>query len=169
MAFQLTSLVSLSSELTNPIDLSTPSSVLNFARQISFTQGAGVGQADMIWHDRRTIAPSATDSLDLAGVLLGPFGGTALTFARVKMLIVAAAAANTNNVNVQRPAAATGVPIFLGVSDGIPIQPDGGVMWWTKTAAGVVVTPSTGDIIEVVNAAGGTSVDYDIVIVGAST
>lgn len=169
MTFQLTSLVTLSSELTNPIDLSTPSSVLNFARQIAFTQGAAAGQADMIFHDRRNILASATDSIDLAGSLLGPFGGTALTFVRIKMLVVAPLAANVNNINLQRPSGATGVPLFLATSDGIVVQPGGLFLWYTPSAAGVVVTPSTGDIIEVVNAAGGNAVDYDIIIVGASS
>jgi hypothetical protein len=169
MAFQLTSLVSINSELTNPIDLSTPSSLLNFARQMNFSQGAAAGQADMIWHDRRTIAASSTDSLDLTGSLVGPFGGTALTFARIKMLAVAPLAANTNNINLQRPSASTGVPLFLAAAGGIVLKPGGLFLWYDPTAAGVVVTPSTGDIIEVVNAAAGTSVDYDIVIVGASS
>ncbi len=168
MAFTLTSFVSLFSQLTNPIDLSTPTSELKFDQQMNFTQGTGVGAADMIWHDRRPIAPSATDSLDLAGVLAGPFGGTALTFARIKMLIVRPLATNLNNINVQRPAGATGVPLFLAISDGIVVKPGGLFLWYDPSAAGVVVTPSTGDIIEVVNAAGVNTVDYDIVVVGAS-
>src|SRR5262245_22903335 len=135
MAFQLTASLGVSSELTNPLDLSTPSSVLNFARQIVLGQGAGANQADMIWHDRRNIAASSTDSLDLAGVLTGPFGGTALTFARIKMLIVAPLATNTNNINVQRPSGATGVPLFLATADGIVIKP-GGFLWWFDPTAG---------------------------------
>lgn len=168
MAFSLTSLVSIYSELSSPIDLSTPTSTLNFARQMNFSQGTGAGQADMIFHDRRNILASATDSIDLAATLVGPFGGTALTFARIKMLAVAPLATNTNNINVQRPSGATGVPLFLAISDGLVVKPGGLFLWYDPSAAGVVVTPSTGDIIEIVNAAGGTSVDYDLVIVGAS-
>jgi hypothetical protein len=167
MAFSLRSFFELAAELTSPLDLSTPTSSLAVRQQMNFAQGAGAGQADMIWHDRGTIAASATTSLDLAGGLAGPFGGN-LTFARIKALLVRAAAANTNNVNVVRPAS-NGVPWTLAAGDGFPVKP-GGVFWWyDPTAAGVAVTAGTGDLLDLVNSGAGTSVTYEIVIVGAAT
>lgn len=168
MAFGLKALVQLESELTSPLDLSTPSSLVKIAQQITFLQGAGAGQADMIWHDRRTIAASATDSLDLAGTALqNPFGAN-LTFARLKMIFVRAAAANTNNVNVVRPAS-NGVPWALAAGDGFAVKPGGLFLWHDPSAAGAVVTAGTGDLIDIVNSAGGTSVEYDVVLVGAAS
>lgn len=167
MAFSFRAGWQLDSELTSPLDLTTPSSALKLARQLSFTEGAGAGAANMIWSDRRTIAASATDSLDLAGSLTGPFG-TTLTFARIKMLLVLAATGNTNNVNVVRPAS-NGVPLGLAAGDGFPVKPGGMFWWYDPSAAGVAVTAGTGDLLDLVNSAVGTSVTYDVVIVGASS
>lgn len=167
MAFSLRASWQLDSELTSPLDLTTPSSLLKLARQLSFSEGAGAGAANMIWSDRRTVAASATDAIDLAGSLIGPFG-TTLTFARIKMLLVLAAAGNTNNVNVVMPAS-NGVPLFLAAGDGIGVKP-GGMFWWhDPSAAGVAVTAGTGDLLNLVNSGAGTPVTYDIVIVGASS
>ncbi|MER7126743.1 hypothetical protein [Micrococcus luteus] len=167
MAFRLSSFFELEAEVTSPLDLSTPTNLLSFARQLSLAQGAGAGQADMVWSDQRTVAASGTDALDLAGSLVGPFG-TTLTFARIKMLVVFAATGNTNNVNVVTPGS-NGVPLFLAASDGIAVKPGGAFVWYDPSAAGVVVTPATGDLLNVVNSGGGTSVTYDIHIVGASS
>ncbi|MFD9949820.1 hypothetical protein ACFWYW_55875 [Nonomuraea sp. NPDC059023] len=165
MAFRLTSLFTLEAEITSPLDLTTPTSALAVARQLALAEGAGAGQANMIWSDTRTINASATDSLDLAGSLVGPLGGT-LTFARIKMLVVAAAAGNTNNVLITRPAS-NAVPL-LSAAANIPVHPGGLFVWYAPSAAGVVVTAGTGDLLDLVNSAGGTSVTCDVVIVGAN-
>lgn len=167
MAFRLTSYFELAAEVTSPLDLTTPSNPLNFAKQMVLAQGVGAGQADMMWSDQRTITASSTDALDLAGSLTGPFGGT-LTFARIKMIVVLAAAANINNVNVVMPAS-NGVPLFLAAADGIAVKPGGVFFWYDPSAAGVVVTAATGDLLNVVNSGAGTPVTYDIHIIGASS
>lgn len=166
MAFRLQSFFELEAEITNPLDLTTASAPLKVARQLILAQGTGAGQADMIWSDQRTIAASATDALDLAGVLTAPLGGT-LTFARIKMLVVLASSGNTNNLLVQRPAT-NGVPLFSAVSTNMPIPPGGAFVWYAPSAAGVVVTPTSGDLIDFVNGGAGTSVIYDVIVVGAS-
>lgn len=167
MSFSFRANWQLDSELTSPLDLSTPSSLLKMARQISFSEGAGAGAANMVWADRRTVAASATDAIDLAASLTGPFG-TTLTFARIKMLMVLAAAGNTNNVNVVMPAS-NGVPLFLAAGDGVAVKPGGMFWWYDPSAAGVVVTPTSGDLLHLINSAAGTPVTYDIVIAGASS
>lgn len=167
MAFRLTSFFELDAEVTSPLDLTTPSNPLSLAKQMSLAQGSGAGQADMMWSDQRTITASSTDALDLAGSLSGPFGGT-LTFARIKMIVVLAAAANINNVNVVMPAS-NGVPLFLAAADGIAVKPGGVFFWYDPSAAGVVVTAATGDLLNVVNSGAGTPVTYDIHIIGASS
>lgn len=153
-------------DLTTALDLATAALPLDYLSRIRLTSGTGAGAADLLWSDTRTLAASATEDLDLAGVLTGPLGGT-LTFARIKGLIVAAAPANSNNVNVTRPAS-NGVPLFLAASDGIPVPPGGVFAWFAPTAAGIAVTAGTGDLITVANAGGGTPVIYDVVIIGAS-
>jgi len=151
--------------LTNPLDLETPTSASTYAAMIDLATGTGAGQADMTWSDQRTLAGSATEDLDLAGSLTGPFGNV-LTFARVKGLLVKAASTNTNDVVVSR--AAAGIPLFSAASDAIPVKPGGLFLWVAPNAAGVVVTPTTAESITVTNSAGGTPVTYDVIVVGAS-
>lgn len=158
--------LTLDANFTSPLDLQSRSAPLAMALSKALTNGVGANQADMVWSDQRTITASSTDSLDLAGSLTGAFG-TTLTFARIKVVVIAASASNTNNVNLTRPAS-NGVPLFLAAGDGIPVRPDGMVCWVARDATGVAVTAGTGDLIDIVNSAGGTSVTYDIAIVGCS-
>lgn len=166
MAFRLQSFFELDAEVTNPLDLTTVSAPLAFARQLVLAQGTGLGQADMLWTEQYTITASSTQAVDLAGTLSGPFG-TTLTFARIKLIVVAASLLNTNNVNVVSDAT-NGPPFVLAKGDGIPVKPGGMFVWFDPSAAGAVVTPSTADLINLVNSAAGTSVTCDIVIAGAS-
>jgi len=157
---------SLTATLTDPLDLSTPTDPLTDTVRITLTSGTGLNQADMSWHDTRTLAASATEDLDLSGVLTNAFGDTQ-AFARIKLIRVTALAANTNNVNVTRPAA-NGVPLFLAAGDGVPVKPGGMYEWVAPDATGVAVTAGTGDLLTFTNSAGGTSVTYSVTIIGAS-
>jgi hypothetical protein len=151
---------------TGTLDLGTPVMPFALSSAVSLTNGTAAGSADRVFTDQRTLTASATEDLDLAGVLLDAFG-QAITFAKIKAVAIKAAAANTNNVNVSRPAGATGVPLFLAISDGFVIPP-GFTFAWFGSGAGVTVTPASGDIITITNGAGGTSVTYDVVIIGTS-
>lgn len=166
MALDTKLYLELVANYTGTSDLTTPSAPIAVKRQINLSSGAGANAADLVWADTRTVAASATDSLDLAGTLGGLLGGT-VTFARIKGLIVAAAAANTNNVLITRPAS-NAVPL-LSAAGNIPVKPGGVFCWFDPSAAGVVVTAGTGDLIDFVNSAAGTSVTYDVVIIGAAS
>ena len=150
--------------LTNATDLVTATAPLTYRHTWSFTDGAGANQAQQIFCDTRTLAASANESIDLAGVLTNAFG-TTLTFTKVKALIVKAADDNTNSVVVSRPA--SGVPIFDAEADAITLPPGGCFAVVIPSAAGKTVTASTGDLINIANSAGTTGVTYDIIIVGA--
>lgn len=166
MALDTKLYLELVANYTGTSDLTTPSAPISVKRQINLVSGAGAGAADLVWADTRTVAASATDSLDLAGSLTGLLGGTA-TFVRIKGLIVAASSANTNNVNVTRPAS-NAVPL-LSAAGHIPVKPGGVFAWMDPSAAGVVVTAGTGDLLDFVNSGAGTSVTYDVVIIGAAS
>jgi len=151
---------------TSALDLSTPTDALDVRDVYQLSSGTGLNAADMMWSDRRTLAASATEDLDLAASLTGAFG-TTLTFARIKYLLVKALSTNTNNVNVTRPAS-NGVPLFLAAGDGVPVLPGGFFEWLAPNAAGIAVTAATGDLITFTNSSSGTSMIYDVVIIGAS-
>ncbi|MFB7617823.1 hypothetical protein [Kitasatospora sp. NPDC056181] len=152
---------------TNPLDLVTGRAPLDFAAAIALGSGTGAGQADMIWSDTRTLAASATEDLDLAGVLTGAFGNT-LTFARVKGLIVRAAAGNTNVVAVGGAAATGFVGWVADATDKVNVRPGGVLGLFAPDATGYPVTAGTADLLRIGNGGSGTPVTYDIVIIGAS-
>ena len=155
----------INATLTNALDLGTVTYPASVTSLLTLATGTGSSQADMIFTDTRTVSASGTDALDLAGSLTGPLG-TTLTFVKLKALFVRASSGNTNNVRVNRPAS-NGVPLFLAASDGIDIPP-GGLFLWAGPVAGVTVTAATGDLINIDNSSSGTSVTYDVVIIGTS-
>ncbi|GIM88754.1 hypothetical protein [Paractinoplanes toevensis] len=154
---------------TAALDLGT--AVANVAKSYTadLANGTAAGQADKIFHDTRTLAASANEDLDLAGVLTDALGG-ALTFVRIKALIIAAAAGNTNNVIVGG-AASNGFITWVGAATHtIAVRP-GAVLSLVAGAAdatGYVVTAATGDLLRVANSSSGSTVTYDIIVVGCS-
>jgi hypothetical protein len=136
-------------------------------RDLILADGTGAGQADRLFSDTRTIAASSNDDLDLAGVLVDALGAT-ITFARVKGLYVAAATANTNNVLI---GAGTNPFInLLNATGVITLRPGAWITFGVGAtdATGAAVTAATGDILRIANSGAGTTVNYDIIIIGAS-
>jgi hypothetical protein len=168
MATSLTTKFTLEVAATyaNLLDLGTVVDPL-LKRQITrLGNGTTANNADLLFHDRRTIAASGTEDLDLAGGLNNAFG-TALTFVELRGLIITAATGNTNNVRVTRPAS-NGVPLFLAASDGLDVPPGATFAWFCPADGKVAVTAGTGDLITVANSSSGTPVTYDVVIIGTS-
>lgn len=158
----------LASTLTGTHDFAPPGSVLNLAGQIDLSSGTAAGQADKVFADQRTLAASATEDLDLAGSLADAFGAT-ITFVKVKALLVRAAVGNTNNVVV---GAASSNPwaTLLNSTGTVTLRPGAGFLAWAGAAdaTGYGVTASTGDLLKIANSAAGTSVTYDVAVIGTS-
>jgi hypothetical protein len=145
-------------------DLGNPSAPVRVSKSISIASGtAALGQADVLWADERTLAASATENLDLAGVLAGLIGGT-VTVAEITAIYIEANAANTNDVaflgaasnGFNGPLSGTTPKLTLGPSDFAMIT----------NQKGWAVTAGTGDIVLVANTAGGTSVTYKVILLG---
>lgn len=156
--------------VANDFAPSTPATLPHdYTHRISWASGTGVDQADLFWADERTVATGATDSLDMAGTLVGLLGGT-VTFARIKAIRVLnsnnAGTANTTTLSITRPAT-NGVPIFTAAGDSVPIPPGGVFLLINPSAAGYAVTAGTGDLIDIINSAG-ASATYRVEIIGAS-
>lgn len=153
--------------LTGTHDFSPPSANLDKARGLTFANGTGANQADRVWSDRRTLAASASESLDLAATLTDPFGAT-LTLARVKVLLIEAAAANTNNVVIGGAASNAFTSLFGDATDKLVIRPGGFLLLAAPDATAYAVTAGTGDLLQVANSGAGSSVTYDVTVIGAS-
>lgn len=166
----LTAKVSVTAKWLAAPDLGSVLASLTKSYGPTLTDGAGAGQANELYHKQRTLAASVTEDLDLTGaVLLDPLGG-AVTLARVKGLVIAAAATNTNNVVVGAAAsfAWTGL---LGATHTVTLRPGAvfAAFAGVADATGYVVTAGTGDLLKVANSGGTTSVTYDIIVYGSTT
>ncbi|QNJ57615.1 hypothetical protein SEA_KEANU_9 [Streptomyces phage Keanu] len=167
MALKSALAISASATLTGTTDLASISSPLSFNRAVQLVNGTGAGKADRMFADTRTLAASATEDLDLSGALLDALGGSA-AFVRIKGLIVAASKDNTNNV-VFGAASSNAWATLLNSTGTVTLRPGAAACFLAGVAdVGWAVTAGTGDLLKVANSAGGTPVNYDIVVIGAS-
>ena len=166
MALTTSILTSITADQTNAIDLGSGSFPLKYLLKTNMADGTSASQADLLFSDKRTIAASSTEDIDLAGSLSDAFGAT-LTFVKVKAIIVTAATANTNNVTVS-PASSNGFNGPFNAAADLVAIPPGGSFVVTAPVTGWTVTASTGDLLTIANSGAGTGVTYDIVIVGTS-
>lgn len=181
MATDLTDLIvnlgtSIGTTARKSLDLSTPESKVSQAKNFSTTFGTGLGKADQLFHDRRIVAASTSDDLDLAGVLTNAFGGT-ITFASIKAIVLY----NRSDETWGAHSVATDATIAVGgaaanefqgpmeaAGDAI-VVPAGGLFVITKPeTAGWPVTADTGDILRIENLDGTDEAMYDIFLIGES-
>jgi hypothetical protein len=157
----------IDAELIGAPDIGTSYWKNNAAAVVSTLEdGTTSGKANRVLADTRTIAASANEDLDLAGTLEDPIGGPAV-FAKVKAIMIKAASGNTNNV-VVKPATSNGFLGPFGAAAHTISIPPGGVFLASAPAAGWTVTAGTGDLINVANSGAGTSVSYDLFVLGTS-
>jgi hypothetical protein len=167
MALSTSIALRINAAFTSALDLVTLSAPLKLDFNDSLDSGTGADQADLVFSDTRTLTASSNEDLDLAGVLF-QVDGSAFTLAKLKLIFISAAAGNTNNVVVSRPAS-NGVPFLSAASDAFAIKPGGSFFMYAPVAAGIcTVTAATGDLINIANSAGGSSVTYSIIMVGTS-
>lgn len=162
--------VAASAIQTAALDLGTAQAQLSKSYTVDLANGTAAGQADRTFHDTRTLAASATEDLDLAGVLTDAFG-TVLTFARIKGLVVSAAAGNSNNVIVGGAASNGFVSWVGGATHTVTLRPGATfvLMAGTADSTGYAVTAATGDLLRIGNSGAGSTVTYDIAVIGCSS
>jgi hypothetical protein len=165
MSLRLVASAAVRGLLTSSADLGTPTFNLDMPITLKeFGPGASAGQVAKLFSDTRTLAASATESLDLSGALVDALGQPTV-FTVVKILLVKASPANTNNVLVGGAAANAFVGPFADATDIVSIPP-GGCAMFVHPGAGWTVTAATGDLLKIANSAGTTGVTYDIVVAG---
>lgn len=145
-------------------DLGNPKAPVNLAKDITITPGTdALGKADVLWADERTLAASASEDLDLAGVLAGLLGGT-VTAAEITAIYIEADAANTNDVQVFGAASNAFNGPLSGTTPKLAVSP--GDLAFLTSKKGWTVTGGTGDLLHVANSGSGTAVSYTIVVIG---
>lgn len=164
--FTGTAKLSINGALTSAIDIGTLTHNINYAKTYSIADGTGADQANMLFVDTRTVALSSSENLDLAGGLTDAFGAT-ITFTKIKGIIIAAAAANTNNVLVGGHATAAFVNFVSDATDVLVVRPGGTIALFANDVTGYAVVATTGDLLKITNSGAGTGVTYDIILIGA--
>lgn len=139
---------------------------------LTLTDGVGADQADRMYLAERSVASGANDDLDLAGsTLLDPFGN-ALTFAKIKtlMIINAPKVGSANTTNLTIGGGTNPVTGLLGGTSPVlgPMKPGEVLLRHSSALAGLCsVTAATADILRIANSAGALAV-YQILIIGTS-
>lgn len=159
--------LTLAGTLVNSLDLGDVTQVVSNVSSFVLTDGTGANQAKSLFSDTRTLAASGTENLDLAATLLDAFG-VAITFTKVKALIIKASAANTNDVVVGGHATAACFSFFGAATHTMKVKPGGMIALVAPDANGYAVTAATADMLTVTNSAGGTSITYDVIIIGVA-
>lgn len=155
--------VALTAKLASALDLQQAESTLNENYVTSLSNGTGQNQANMEFSDTRSLSPSASENLDLAGGLTSPLGGT-ITFTKIKAIFIKAASTNTGNLKVGEGITNAFVGPFGASAVGLTIPP-GGELLLTAPLDGWTVTPATGDLLKVENLVAAAAA-YDVVLIG---
>ena len=157
--------------LRTDLSLTTPPfdkhAVNDIASLILFESGSGVGQADLSYVATRSVAPSSVDSVDIFGALTDPLG---VTVSMVKLKLLYIMPRDTNAASMSLAKLSNAVPLFSSGSGSITINRGGLFLWasGSANAAGLPVTPTTGDLVSMINNSASTTANYSIIAVGTS-
>lgn len=138
---------------------------LNYPSVFGITNGTGAGQANMIWSSTRALSASSSENLDLYGSLTDNYG-TVINFTKIKGILIKASAGNTNNVLVGGAASDAFINWVGDATDIVIVRPGGMFMSYAPDSTAFAVTSGTGDLLKVANSSSGSTVTYDIIIIG---
>lgn len=156
----------LSASQTGSNDFGGPEFKPRMRKVLDFASGVVANAADILFADERTISASSSEDLDLAGVLADAFGAT-ITMAEVVAIFIFADEGNTNDVVVGD--ATSAVPLFGGTNPTVAVKPGGFFCIGAPNAAGqFTVGAGSTDDLKIANSGSGTSVTYQIAILGRS-
>jgi len=156
----------LTAALAGNTDLGVNEYNLPFSRTLAFANGDALDKANQIWSDTITIAASTTLDIDLAGGVINALGST-LTFTKIKAIMVSARTANTNNVVIGGDS--NGLVNWVGAAnDLVNVRPGGLFLIAAPDLTGYAVTAGTGDVLQIANSGAGTSVVFDLVVIGVA-
>lgn len=145
-------------------DIADAEQVVAFAKRVSLATGTGVGKADILFTDERTLAAGANEELDLAGVLADAFGAT-VAAAKLKAIIVVADDDNGGNIEIGG-AASNAFVLFKDATDIGVVE--AGCFFAQTFRTGRTVTAGTGDKLKMLNTDGAAGASYRLILVCAS-
>ena len=158
--------LNLSWSHVNDLDLNDPADAGLFTFTDTLSTGTAVDQANMIWHDQRTVSAGANDDIDLAGSLTDGFGAT-ITFTKIKGIFVQNTSTTVGDILTIGEDGANGFVTWLNAAaDKVKINPGGMFALYDPSAAAYAVTASTGDILRITETGSSNAVTYNIILIG---
>lgn len=160
--------LNVSATITGAPNVGGSQASLSLQPGVALAAGTAAGQTDVAWFDQRTLAASATETLDFAGTLRDPLNNL-VTMVRMKALVIFASANNTNNV-VVGGGGTTITTLFGATTHTTPVRPGGFVCWCVgmNDAIGYGITSGTADLLQIANGGAGSTVTYQVAVFGAS-
>ncbi len=158
--------VRLDTECRSILDEVEQKSDLAILAAFNFTSGTGAAQVLEQWSDDRQIGASGTDDIDLAGGITSDVAGTTIIFTAIKLIMLRANSANTNDCLLGGAASAQFVNWVSDATDVVVIEPGGLFLLYTPSATGYAVGAGSSDLLRVTNSAGATTVNYKIYVLG---
>ena len=155
--------LNMSLQQTKTLDLNTVRDTVSLNRGPSLTDGTGDNQADVMWHDKRTLADGATETLDIQDGTLTNAVGTAVTIDILKVLYIKNKSSDANLEIGGAPT--TDIRLFKVTGDILTLPPGGEFLFSAPLASGVDTTTNS-DLKMTHDGTGTSSLDYEIIVVG---
>lgn len=163
-SFSLTGTVRIVPTWTDDLNTTTVSDSVTVNQAIALTDGDGSGEADGYWRDVRTVAASATDTIQLDDLPLNVMGGAGVLDLAELRLVYVRNRSETHNLN-----------FWFGYKSGITtittsaiaVRPGGFVVHSSPDAQRVLANQLP-TLVAVQNTGAGAA-DYEIVLVGVRT
>ena len=165
MSSDLTGRTGVKVDLKNvkALDLNEVLDELGIDCSIKWTYGTGANQVNVLFHDKRTVAQGASETLDLnGGATLKDAFGDALTMDAIKFLYI-------KNTSVDLTVSVFGggdndLLIMGGTTDAQQLPPGSFMLWACPTAAGIVTTVNKN--LKLAVSAGSGSAIIEVVAMG---
>jgi len=156
--------VNIATTVGKTADFGNATQSVNSTKTITLSFGTVANQANQMFADSRTLAGSASESLDLSGSLTNAFGET-IALTRIVALYIENTS-TTDSIEVGGAASNAVASIFGATADTIKIRPGGFLLLGGADVTGYAVVAATADLLKVANLGAG-STTYKIIIFGS--
>jgi hypothetical protein len=137
---------------------------------LTFTSGTGANKANQMWVSNRTLANSATEDLDMYNPASADAVGNAFTIATIKALIIQnLSATESDTLTIGGKGTTAAWTSFFGSNTYTAKITGGGTLILTQPGAtGFVVGASSTNHLLTVAATAAVSINYTVIIIGAT-
>jgi hypothetical protein len=137
----------------------------NYIRNFQTGSTATLGDAQVLYADQITLAPSTNSDFDLSGTALKDLLGSNVAFTKVKFLLVVAADSNGGNIGLKGGAANSANLGFQAAAHQWKVPP-GGTFHVSNPGAGWTIVATTGDLFNFSNDDAVNPGIFDLVLIG---